>query len=369
MINRFYVNNYRTLENFELPIGGLPSALLVGKNGAGKSNVGFALEILQKVGRGDNRLKNLLLPRDMSRGQTETPVRLEIEVDLEGVRFEYFLVLELPEGFRELRVLEESLVVGGKPKFIRKVEKVQFPRGDGVSTGNMTFDWHLVWLSVHQANSSDDPVHQFREWLAKMIILRPYPLHIKGDSTEETLYPNTEVTNLGAWWSGLIAHSPAVYARIDESLRMMMPDLKDIKNPLVAKDARSLIVQFDTERMPLSLPFELLSDGEKCMVIWALTMAANDAYGPLFCFWDEPDNYLAISEIGDFAIDLRKAFGAKGQFVATSHNAETIRKFSDDNTLVLIRRTHLEPTQIRSLASIGYSGDLINSLITGTLGS
>ena len=76
-----------------------------------------------------------------------------------------------------------------------------------------------------------------------------------------------------------------------------------------------------------------------------------------------------LSEIGDFATDLRKAFRAKGQFVATSHNAETIRKFSDENTLVLTRRTHLEPTQARSLASMGYSGDLIGSLIAGTLGS
>ena len=142
----------------------------------------------------------------------------------------------------------------------------------------MTFDWHLVWLSVHQASSAEDPVHLFREWLAKMIILRPHPLHIKGDSSEETLYPNTEVTNLGDWWSGLIAHSPAAYFRIDASLRTMMPDLKDIKNPLVSKDSRSLVVQFDAEPIPAPLPFELLSDGEKCMVIWALTMAAN-AFG------------------------------------------------------------------------------------------
>lgn len=37
MIERLYIHNFRSLENFELPIQGLSSALLIGKNGTGKS--------------------------------------------------------------------------------------------------------------------------------------------------------------------------------------------------------------------------------------------------------------------------------------------------------------------------------------------
>src|SRR2546427_2982048 len=43
-------------------------------------------------------------------------------------------------------------------------------------------------------------------------------------------------------------------------------------------------------------------------MVCALVLAANDAYGPVFCFWDEPDNYLAPSEVGHFVLALRKAF-------------------------------------------------------------
>ena len=39
-----------------------------------------------------------------------------------------------------------------------------------------------------------------------------------------------------------------------------------------------------------------------------LVLAANTAYGPLFCFWDEPDNFLSLSEVGHFVLALRKAF-------------------------------------------------------------
>ena len=174
------------------------------------------------------------------------------------------------------------------------------------------------------------------------------------------------MSNLGDWWSGMIAHSPAAYARIESALRQIMPDFQEIKNPTVARDARSLSVQFDNSNGRLPIPFEMLSDGEKCMVAWAMVLAANEAYGPVFCFWDEVDCHLSLSEIGDITTDLRRAFTRGGQFVATSHNPEAIRRFSDENTFVLHRRNHLEPTQVRPLAGLPYT-DLVGAITRGEL--
>jgi ABC-type cobalamin/Fe3+-siderophores transport system ATPase subunit len=144
-----------------------------------------------------------------------------------------------------------------------------------------------------------------------------------------------------------------------------MPDLIDIKNPLVGKDSRSLVVQFSNQQGGVNLAFEDLSDGEKCFMICALVLAASDTIGPVVCFWDEPDNYLALSEVGHFVLALRKAFQSGGQLIATSHNAEAIRRFSDENTLVLHRNSHLEPTIVRPLHEIQVSGDLVGALIRG----
>ncbi len=366
MIDRLYIHNFRSLENFELPVKGLPSALLIGKNGTGKSSIGYALEILQRIGRGDNRLGKLIKPEDMTRGRSHVPVRIELDVRISGVLYSYHLALELPQGFREMRVLEENLIVDGVPNYTRKVAEIKFPKNGG-QEATMNFDWHLVWLSVSQARSESDPLDVFRKWLARMLILRPYPQGISGESSDETLNPSADLSNLGDWWNGLIGHAPSSYSKIESMLKRMMLDLRDIKNPVIAKDSRSLEIHFDCKGESMSLPFQLLSDGEKCMVIWSMVMAANEAYGPLFCFWDEPDNYLAISEIGDFATDLRKAFKKGGQFLASSHSAETIRSFSDENTFVLFRRSHQEPTQIRPLAEIEYKGDLIASLVRGDI--
>ncbi len=113
-----------------------------------------------------------------------------------------------------------------------------------------------------------------------------------------------------------------------------------------------MIVRFEENSAKLSVYFKDLSDGEKCFFLGAVVLAANKSYGPILCFWDEPDNYLSLSEVGHFVISLRRSFKNGGQILVTSHNSEAIRQFSDENTFVLDRKSHLEPTIIRLLSDL-----------------
>lgn len=363
VIKRFYVHNFRCLENFELPVSGIPSALLIGPNGTGKTTLSFALEILQKIARGTNRVRDLVKLEDFTRGRSDVPMRFEIECKLGEKSYGYVIAFEFPEGFKELRVLEEGLTVNGNPVYHRERAQVHLAKTHQVKDAIFLIDWHLVALPIIQQESTKDPLFVFNQWLARMLILRPVPSLIKGDSEQETLQPNPEVTNFAAWFSGLLAAAPSAYSKIDEYLRQVMPDLRDIKNPLVGRDARSLVVQFAVEQASLALPLEDLSDGEKCFMICALVLAANDPQNPLLCFWDEPDNYLALSEVGHFVLALRKAFQSGGQFIATSHHPEAIRSFSDENTFYFERKSHLEPTVIRPLAELRRKGDITDDVV------
>lgn len=367
MIRRLYVHNFRCLENFELPISSRSSVLLIGKNGAGKTTVGFALEILQRIARGTNRVGDLVKPKDLARGRADVPMRFEIEVELDSKNYGYVIAFDFPKGFKELRVLEEKLSVGGKPVYTREKALVSLAKTAGEGAAKFRIDWHLVALPIVQEQSPADPLSIFKQWLARMLILRPIPCLISGYSERETLQPKPDLSDLAAWFSGLVSYVPAAYSKIDEYLKQVMPDLLDIQNPASGADSRSLIVQFSNEQGRLRLAFEDLSDGEKCFVICAVVLAAKNAYESVVCFWDEPDNYLALSEVGHFVLALRKAFQSGGQFIATSHNPEAIDRFTNENTLLLYRKSHLEPTLVRPVSEIQVSGSLVSALVRGDL--
>jgi energy-coupling factor transporter ATP-binding protein EcfA2 len=216
VIRRLYVHNFRCLENFELPISGKSSALLIGKNGAGKTTVGLALEILQRLARGTNRVADLIKPRDLTRGRAEVPIRFEIEVELKGKVYGYAIAFEFPAGFRELRVFEEKLTVDNKPVYTREVAQVHLAKAGLEKEANFSIDWHLVALPIIQLKSKDDPLFVFKDWLARMLILRPMPSLITGDSSEETMQPTPTVVDFGAWFSGLLAHAPSAYTKVAE---------------------------------------------------------------------------------------------------------------------------------------------------------
>ena len=181
MIRRIYVHNFRCLENFELSLGGLSSALLIGQNGAGKTTVAVALEVLQRIARGTNRVGDLVRPKDLTRGRRDVPMRFEIEVELATKIYRYAVAFEYPDRFRELRVCEEKLIVDGDPVFTRELAQVPACKSWARPEANFKIDWHLVALPIVQSQAATDPISTFKQWLANTLILRPIPSLMRGD--------------------------------------------------------------------------------------------------------------------------------------------------------------------------------------------
>ena len=365
MLKKFYVHNFRCLENFQLELDDA-SALLIGANGAGKSTVTHALEILQRVARGATRVGQLVKPSDFPRGAADAPMRFEIEAEIEGQAFKYTLALELPKGFRELRVTEETLSCDGQARFDRQLSGVKFSAHG--RAGEFVLDWHVVALPIVQATDEADPAAVFRRWLARMMIFAPAPSRISGISSTSTLEPERGLANLGDWFTGLVATEPSAYGHLTSYLGEIFPDFKAVQNPSIGGEAREMRVQFQVDDRSLTLPFAALSDGEKCFFIAATALAAAEVYGPLVCVWDEADAHLGLSEVARFTLELRRAAGPRLQFVMSSHNPEAIRMFTDQSTWLLHRANHLEPTRVSRVADLpGRSGDLIGDLKRGDL--
>ena len=365
MIQRLYVHNYRCLENFELVTRDLPAVLLFGENGTGKSSVRFALTKLQQIGRGINRVGKLFAPEDFSRGRADVPIRIEMDAAISGRAYKYSLALEFPPKFKELRVYEEKLTVGAQPIYSRSQAQVTVHANSEGGEAKFLIDWHLVALPVIQVRSEPDDLSIFKRWLAQMIILAPIPALMTGDSADSTLEPEIDGADFGEWFSGLLGSKPAAYSHVEKYLRDVMPDFKDIEHIQIGPNVKRMSLSFEKDHADMRIAFTELSDGEKCFLLGAVVLAANKAYGPLFCFWDEPDNFLSISEVGRFVTELRSVFHEAGQLIVTSHNPEAILRFSDDNTFVLHRKSHFEPALLTKLEDIKLQGNLAEALISG----
>ena len=186
-----------------------------------------------------------------------------------------------------------------------------------------------------------------------------------GFSEEPSMELQGDAGNYASCLSALLVQKPAAYSVFDNYVKTVIPDFSSIENVARGESGTQLIVKFEQQdpRRSLSVAFKALSDGEKCFFLSTYIIASNAVGSPIFCMWDEPDNHLSLSEVGQFITGLRKMPNSSGQFIATSHHPETIRKFSDETTFVLTRKSHLDPVVVRPLADFAYRGDLINALI------
>ena len=348
MLKRLYVHNYRCLQNFELKTDNNASLLLIGKNGSGKSTLAKVLAIFQKLGTGTSRVGSLVTKEDFTLERTNENMRFEIEVLFGTKTYKYGIVFDMPENFRELRVIEENFFVDGNPVYTRQEAQVTY---NTTIQSEFSLDWHSVALPLI-TEKKDGPLQFLRNWLRKMLILAPVPQLIGGESrgNPEYLFPFCE--NFADYLTALLSDYPSSYVIINNFLKGLLPDLKEFNNEYIAVDVRMLKVIFGENNITFKLNFDKLSDGEKCMFLCAVVLAAQNMYNNLFVFWDEPDNYLALSEIEHFVRLLRQRFCNGSQIWMTSHSEVTINCFSHENTLLLRRKNHCAPTELRPIHDI-----------------
>lgn len=362
MIERLYIQNFRCLESVTFDFAGKPSVLIIGKNGAGKSTTLKALSVIQQICRASSRVGKSFSPSDFTFGDTDRPMRFEIEVSLSGKRYVYSISFDWPDNFREARILEESLSVDAQPVFTRQLAQIQLANGSSFG-----LDWHVFALPVIDEKPPDRAIRDLKKYLGALIVTSPIPQEMSGFSDQPSSQLEENASNFASCLRGLLETEFAVYAKFDEYIRSVIPDFSSIKNIDRGKDGKQLMVSFKTpvaeENLAFEVEFDALSNGEKCFFLSGYMIASSAAGFPVVCIWDEPDNHLSLSEVGQFIVSLRKMAQRGGQFIATTHHPETVRKFSDDSTIVLTRKSHLDPTRARPLSEFTYSGDLVHALI------
>lgn len=372
MLERLYVHNFRCLENFEFKPGDASSILLIGKNGSGKSTLRQVLSIMQAIGRGEGQVKNLVKESDFTRGRSEVPMSFELQLKIGSNSYHYSIAIssDLMPVFGGLSVVRESLLVDGTELFSRDAAQVRIGRAGAFGgTAKVALNPFVVAMTVIQDSGTKSYLEPLRDWMGKMVLISPLPPLMIGETTAEPVPLQAHANNLVDWLASLLESHPSAYGTVVEQLQKVMPDLEQLRFEKLGRDSRALMVRFKAAAAVDEQPFERLSDGEKCFFLSAVLLAANRWDGPLFAFWDEPDNFLATHEVGQFIVELKRSFAQHGgQWVASSHNALAVINFSVDSTWVLARRSHLEPTLIRCVDEINLrDSDVVQALMDGEI--
>lgn len=366
MLNKLYVHHYRCLQNFEINLTDISSALLFGRNGAGKSTVFAVFEILQKIGRGVSQISDLFAHDDFAFLDATKPMHFEIGAALDGNNFIYRLEIDLPPNFHSLKVQNESLSVDGEIVFVREGGRTQLN-----GKAEFTLDWHHVGLPLLSVRNDADPVAVFRNWLGGIIYLDPVPALISPSSKAESAYLDKRLVNLVDWIRYHLAMKPALYGKLETNLRQWMPDFDAFRLEVTGRVERELILSFKDQKT-IELNLAMLSDGEKTYLLAAMLLVVIRSGQPSLCLWDEVDQFISLPELSHFITACRKEFeasGAKAQLILTTHNSRVMYEFSGHNSFMLSRASHLHPTRLERLQDKQYlSADPVQAYENGELG-
>lgn len=345
MITRIYANNFRCLVAFEAKFDSF--GVLCGPNGSGKSSVIDVLKLIRDLAMGDAYLggegEKDIRQLEFTKWLSDTKQDFEIEVTAEGHNFNYELRLEQADGDVKPRVIHERAACDERELFIRDLDGVRFLKWDGTA-GQFPLDWRRAALGAIQPIGPLEDIKILQEAFARLLILRPNPRAMDGESKSESRSPSFSLTNLISWYRSLSQEQEWTDA-LREALKNVWPDFRAFKLVDAGMNTKMLQLRFDG----VDTFFYQLSDGEKSLVALYMIRAALETNAARSLIIDEPDNYVGLPELQPWVLALRELLDDEHQAILISHHPEILENAGEEDGIYLWRDRHNSPTRIGSL--------------------
>ena len=342
MIERLYIDNYRCFSNFEVTLGS--STLLVGRNGCGKSSLWEVLAGLQDMVAHGRAAEEAFPEHCRTRWDTRREQTFELSATVDGVRYEYRWVVSHYEGTRGrgATLLEERVVGNGVSLYQRAsdgmVELFGNDPGGNQPRTRIPFDTGRSFLPALQDRPDNTLLRQFRTFVENIQLLSINGSGMESESRGEVTRLARDAKNFVSWLSARVLDDPSIAEKMSRDLREAVPGFQSLRFERVGRQGRELVIDVRPHGKGRSfgLGFGELSDGERVLLV---------AYGLLhgvsantFLFLDEPDNFLALTEIQPWLSKLREDLPERGaQLLLASHQSETIDYLAADEVIVLNR--------------------------------
>jgi len=389
MITRLRVRNFKSLREIDLSLG--PINVLVGPNMSGKSNILDVFRFLFQVffpEAGTQGVWYALAQRGgvnevLWKGGDEKLIAIALEgLDEAEPSTEYKYALELIAGAGDFVTTQnESLRVLSSGREIDLITQqqpgsLQVQNADGKNLGSVG----SYGVSAMQYAQPNWDGYRFHEWVKLWRFYHLLPPAMKQSSAMtlgQVLMPSGE--NLSAWLMWLQTNSPEAFARINEVLRDLFPDVAHVRTIPTPDGKVHLAATEKGLRRPTTV--WQASDGFLSLTaLLSLIYAPPELGGTLFCV-EEPENHLhprlletlvaLLRQAKQQVIDMKRR---PAQIIITTQSPYLVDQFSLDEITWIEKKngeTKLyRPADKRHLKKLIEDkelglGDL---MFTGTLG-
>ncbi len=342
MLTRLYAHNYRCFVNFEARLGA--TGLVLGYNGAGKTSLFDVLGAVQDLIAWNQEAQEAFPSDTVTYFGEGTRQRFELDVETPEGALQYALVLDHDVERETCAIVSEEVVWAGGPTGADRLYR--FENGEVHLTGSddandlrsFPFSGQRSYLSSVDKERANPRLLSFLAFINNLFILKLNPQGARATAKRDELALARDGTNFPSWCRHLLLESRDQIEAAEAQLREVMPSFKSLSVQAAGR-VRVLVARFapSPAKKPIDVDFDVLSDGQRALIILYVVLHSVRGAGRLLCF-DEPDNFVSIREIQPFLIELANAADDSSiQTLVVSHSAEVIDFFGSTGALLLER--------------------------------
>ena len=339
VLSRVYVDNYRSLVNFELKLG--REQLFIGRNGAGKTTLFDAVDAITRFARGESTIDALFPFASKTRWSSLPEQSFELDLGSSG---SYRLVVRHDPGQSAPRVAHESVSSGSTTLFSCSDGSARLFRDDGSDGPQLLADPSRSSLPVIPERPDNRKLTALKRALARVRVASPDPRRMVPVSEREDTAPLRDLSNLASWYRHLHQEDSARTEGMRDGLRSILDGFYtlDLKTEGAS---RRLSTRWRSGPDARTIEFMLdeLSDGQRVLLGLAMLAAGPDGEETTLLL-DEPDNFVALAEVQPLLMSMR--LRPELQVLVISHHPEVINLQAREHGLVF-ERQNLGPTRVR----------------------
>jgi predicted ATPase len=344
MLQRLYVDNYKCFVNFECQTGAME--LILGENGGGKTAFCDVLSGLRDYLTPGLTSQQCFPANTLTAWDTRPLQTYELELAGPGGEgtYQYRLAIEQDRRNQRNRVKLEELRFDQTLLYRFDGSDAHLFRDDGSAGPIFPHDWSRSALATIPERPENQRLTWFRRRMDRIYIFSPDPPRMGAEADSEVAMPDRGLHQLAAWLRHLSQESVDTIANVRDALREVIPGLEGLKLERAGESSRVLKLDFrfgdESSRSAASrftLPFDQLSDGQRNMVALFTVLEAAVDRDSTICL-DEPDNYLALSEIQPWVVRLRdRVEERQSQCLLISHHPEVFNYLAAKHGLTFTR--------------------------------